>query len=263
MQRQGELILITDVRELSYVFELPEAVRDIGSWNENLSRFVRFGGLQLAAALRLIAGIKEDRSADYSDVKLRKTRGLLPITFIQNGWFQNFRSADAVAEGLPSLRKSLDKAAREWLAIRSVASLPTYFCHLRRTDYATHLDGVTLPLRYYQEAIRRLRPDPSTALLLIASDDIEFARLAFADLENVRFVEEGPELTFAILRLCDAGVISNSTFAWWVGHSVAKRGGRVLAPKNFLGWRTGCETPPGIQTPLFEWIEVNRVGGQP
>lgn len=256
-QRHGsESIRITDIRELENVFELPEGVTDIYAWNRPLSRLFRFGLLQLAATLRLINAIREERSPDYQRVLVRKTRGLLPITYIQNGWYQDYRHLDVLGDSLPVLRASLLKEAEQWHVVNTLPSVPTYFCHLRRTDYATHLDGVTLPLRYYADAIPRLRSEPDQALLLIATDDMEFAELAFGHLPNIRFVEEGPELTFAILSLCDGGIISNSTFAWWVGYTVARRGGRIIAPRHFLGWRTGRETPPGIETPLFEWIDI-------
>ena len=256
LRHPGESIRITDIRELAGVFDLPEGVTDIHAWNRPLSRLFRFGVLQLAAAVRLINGISEERSADYECVRVHKTRGLLPITYISCGWYQDYRHPEALGESLPVLCAPLLQAAHQWHAAHTIPSVPIYFCHLRRTDYASHLDGVTLPLRYYESAIPRLRTDPDKALLLIATDDLEFAQLAFGHLPNIRFVAEGPELTFAILSLCSAGIISNSTFAWWAGYAVARRGGRIIAPRHFLGWRTGRETPPGIETPLFEWIVV-------
>lgn len=256
IRRRDEAIYITDIREFSRVFETPRNVFDIFDWNRPWSRLFKFGVLELAAKLRLVSFIDESCSSDYATVTVGKRRGLLPLTFVRNGWFQDYRNLGSVGEFPLRFKPALQDEAVRWHERRRIDGLPAYFCHIRRTDYSTHLGGVTLPLEFYLRALRILRPVPEKALLLIATDDMEFARLAFKDVSNIRFVDEGPELTLAVLSLCDGGVISNSTFAWWAGYAVAQRGGRVIGPRNFLGWRTGRETPPGIATPDFEWVDV-------
>jgi hypothetical protein len=116
--------------------------------------------------------------------------------------------------------------------------------------------NVCLPFSYYLKALRRLTAEDETKVL-VASDDHEFVELAF---ENVglpyTLIREDVNTTFAILSMCDAGVISNSSFSWWAGLMVARRGGRVIAPKNWTGWKDNECTPPTIQTPHFEWLSA-------
>lgn len=148
------------MRELAGVFELPGRVTQVHAWNRRLGRMFGFRSLQWAAALRLINSVAENASADYQVVEVRKTRGLLPITYVQNGWYQDHHVAQSLRARLPPIRDSLLDAARVWHGKNAESSRPTVFCHLRRTDYATHLGGVMLPLAYYEHAIQRLRPDP-------------------------------------------------------------------------------------------------------
>jgi hypothetical protein len=57
---------------------------------------------------------------------------------------------------------------------------------------------------------------------------------------------------FCILTLCDGGIMSNSTFAWWGGFLMKK--GPLIAPKYWFGFKSKVEFPRGISPSFAEIV---------
>jgi hypothetical protein len=258
-QRTGsQTIHMSDFADFLSCFTLPAGVRTFRFRDSRVARLLLRGLLlRTAAALRLISRIRE---VDHNGhvVGTARSSGLLPITWIDGGFYQHYRWAEQASDFL-EFRTDIRSAAEHWLDERCSPGEHRIFCHVRRADYLNfQLAGsnLALPLSYYRDALQRHLAHKPDARIIFASDDVEFVELAFADIADALIIRENPCVTMAIMSLCDAGVISNSSFSWWPGLLVARRNGRVVAPRNWLGWADDICEPPGIEHPAFEWIEV-------
>lgn len=105
-----------------------------------------------------------------------------------------------------------------------IESAPSVAIHVRRGDYvslpsAARFHG-TLPLNYYQEAVRRIRACDRDAMWVVFSDDIEWCRgaLTFLDGQSL-FVDHNKGRDawqdLHLMSLCQHHIIANSSFSWW------------------------------------------------
>jgi hypothetical protein len=109
------------------------------------------------------------------------------------------------------------------------------FIHIRGKDYLEqkHRDTFgNLAPAYYEKLLRenfadfRSRP-------MIFSDDPTFAKSILPD--NAHYEMQSPELTdewetFALMASAKLACIANSSFSWWSGMVVRRRGGRIISP---------------------------------
>lgn len=131
--------------------------------------------------------------------------------------------------------------------------------HVRRGDYL--LSGNMFPpvSRKYlvtgtKAALERLGLGdvPADASVLVFSNDLPWCEANLAKklsslAANVRFVSGANEVDdFWTMRLCDAHVISNSTFSWWA--SYRNRSGVTVAPARWFG----------PTNPIKEWSRTYR-----
>lgn len=127
--------------------------------------------------------------------------------------------------------------------------------HIRRTDYLRYgKRDISLPIEYFRRELNRI-PDLEQYKVVFVSDDIDFVRKAFGHNPNYLFVANSEIVDFQLIQNADIAIISNSTFSWWAAY-LSIRNKRVIAPKNWLGFRIGREHPKGIMTPHFEWVNV-------
>jgi hypothetical protein len=107
--------------------------------------------------------------------------------------------------------------------------------HVRRGDY------VRLPnhhpvqtLEYYNKSIEYLKD--STDLFIIFSDDIEWCKENFKNLDNTIYIEaEKDYIEIYLMSLCDNNIISNSSFSWWGAWLNEKENKIVIGPKIWFG----------------------------
>lgn len=107
--------------------------------------------------------------------------------------------------------------------------------HIRRGDYVKI--GCTLPLSYYQKAMKAMSEEIQSIKFYIFSDDIEFAKNAlrkFEGKENAVFWEDcGKESTlndFFLMSSCKHQIIANSTFSWWAAYVNGNENKKIFAP---------------------------------
>ena len=70
--------------------------------------------------------------------------------------------------------------------------------------------------------------------LLIFSDDMDYCRLHFAGLKNVKFAEGDAIEQLCAMSLCDHFIISNSTFSWWGAYLGEKDHTKIIRPLKAL-----------------------------
>lgn len=185
------------------------------------------------------------------DAALTVTQGWLPITYVE-GYFQ--RPLDApVPFGLAEANL---RRARQQLEI--CGDRRPVFLHVRRGDYLNYTveDGVRplLDEGYYRQALRHLQKAQPRLHYFLLGDSPEWCAQVFADLEPQTIPTNSPLDDLALMSLCDGGILSNSTFAWWgarLGPGTLPR----IAPRYWLGWPVGRWIPRKIMTPWLEYID--------
>ena len=127
--------------------------------------------------------------------------------------------------------------------------------HVRRTDYLLSENNVpALCATYQRRAIETIRQKVAFPRWFIFSDDIEWCRKEFADLEDAVFVsgnEAEPWEDIRLMAACRHHVIANSSFSWW-GAFLGDSCGLTIYPKP---WFKGLEIPSsGVPS---DWIAVS------
>ena len=91
-------------------------------------------------------------------------------------------------------------------------------------------------LNFFQQALENIRNQTYSNLEIIISNN-------------------GPKIDLSIMSLCNSGIMSASSFAWW-GAYLMKKKQYIVFPKYWLGWKTKVESHPGIQPPWSNIIDV-------
>ncbi len=132
---------------------------------------------------------------------------------------------------------------------------PTITVQIRRTDYLNYQNrDISLPIEYFQRQLDRIT-DLERYQVFFVSDDLDFVKRSIAALPNFNFVSNDEIIDFQLIQNADIAIISNSTFSWWAAY-LSPKNNRVIAPKNWMGFRIGREHPRGIMTERFEWVDV-------
>lgn len=112
--------------------------------------------------------------------------------------------------------------------------------HIRRGDYlkpeVLKYHGA-MDEEYYRNAVQLLKTKYSDLSYFIFSDDINYAKQLFQNLENVSFVD----LNFGkdswkdmyLMSICHHHIIANSSFSWW-GAWLSQKEGTTVAPENWF-----------------------------
>lgn len=217
-------------------------------WVLSVTRRVLDPLLGFALRLGLIGAYLE------ADGAISRRRGLLPITLIR-GYFQDARRAAQWPWTTP--RRPFYAGPRSALA--QAEGRHPIFLHIRRTDYALiDLGGgrtPMLPYSYYDDALKRFGPLESVHVFVVG-DDQEWSREHFSWLPHKTFSGFGPAEDLALMSLCQGGIVSNSSFAWW-GARVSAQTLPVIAPLHWMGWPLKVWSPATIQTDEFTYIRVD------
>ena len=123
-----------------------------------------------------------------------------------------------------------------------IASKPeSVSVHIRRGDYVSipKIAAVhrTLPLSYYEKAIKIILEKAPNAHFFISSDDINWARENFPKNYPTTFISS-PEISdyeeLMLMSLCKRHIIANSTFSWWGAWLNLNSEQIVVAPKEWF-----------------------------
>lgn len=108
--------------------------------------------------------------------------------------------------------------------------------HIRRGDYLKFPNHHPLPtLDYYITAIQGIRKKRDVRCILVFSDDITWCKKELRSPE-IRFIEGLQDYEdMLLMSLCNANVISNSSFSWWASYFNHNPDKIVYAPKTWFG----------------------------
>jgi hypothetical protein len=234
---------------------------------DQLPKWIRFGILRLiaklGAQLLLIGSAWESRKDfDYS-VVLRK--GLIPGVYLL---YPSYFQYEQVISEIPAdfrLKSNLVEQANAWLADRlgQFAPRPLVFVHVRRGDYLTWPSAefpAILDLAWYRRAMALVRIETKKPLFLILTDDPFYAEDIFSDEDDTFISNNGPLVDLALMSLCQHGILSASSFAWWGAwfSRQAKKENKesfYVAPNFWAGHRRKQWHPEGFKTDWMIYIE--------
>lgn len=145
-------------------------------------------------------------------------------------------------------------------AKRFLSNIPEYytkvFVHVRRGDYTFESfmgeQGIALPMNYFNNAINIIKEKVEKPFFIFLSDEPEYIMNHFQEIEPKIISRNSMQVDLAIMTMCKAGIISNSSFSWWGAYLNAEKE-IIIAPKYWYGWKQQVEFPSGIQ-PSFSIV---------
>jgi hypothetical protein len=207
---------------------------------------------KLAVQLRLIDGIRQlpevfmvDGVAhSWPGDTLQYSRGLISqVLFIDRGYYQDSSlGPEATFQPKPG---HLEHAKA---VLETLPAGPRAFVHVRRGDYrnwSAFGRSPLLDLQYFRDGMARIRESHPGTQFILLSDELPAMTAEFASEGVHPFHGANVYEDFAMMTLCDGGVISNSTLSWW-GGCKCRRTLPVVAPRGFIAFGLGFEYPPGI-----------------
>jgi len=198
------------------------------------------------------------------DVHLRglpdwvEKKGLLTnIRYVNTDFFQSeyFFDAERISSSNLRIRDGYLSDARQFLS--NICKCYTkVFVHIRRGDYISVSfmgeQGIILPESYFENAINLIKEQVNMPFFIFLSDESAYIEGCFQEVEPKIISRNPMQVDLAIMTLCKAGVISNSSFSWWGAYLMDERD-LVIAPKYWYGWKQQIESHPCIQ-PSFSVI---------
>jgi hypothetical protein len=111
---------------------------------------------------------------------------------------------------------------------------------VRRGDFVNNKSHEYCDLNWYNIAISSIKKNSEIENVYITSDDLDWCKINFHHLENVKFMSGDLKNQFRYFYGCDNFVISNSSFGWW--GSWYSNSENVICPKIWypddLRWNT-------------------------
>ena len=178
--------------------------------------------------------------------------GLLSrVTFVDGGHYQNASLWPAIWPApLFRVRPELSAAASRYLNSISTDRCRPAFVHVRRGDYrhfVTYgLSDLSLPVRFYSDAIRELRKCIGDRHLVFVTDDPQWVDENFRDIGSKTVASFSAAMDFAIMTQCTSGILSNSTFSLAAAFMLGAPE-LLIAPRFWFGFRIQKWIPPRIE----------------
>jgi hypothetical protein len=177
-------------------------------------------------------------------------RGKIPFLVMMKGYFESPQlHARNLAEFF-RLKETILAKVRPVLAALPQGSVPV-FVHVRRGDLVDHVPKEPsdikrmVPDSYYQEAVSMFLRRHPRSFFLVVGDDPDHAEALFSAIDTKLISRRSAAEDLALMSLCDGGVLSNSTFAWWGAFFGTHKLGCTI-PKYWSGWAAGVWDPPAI-----------------
>jgi len=182
------------------------------------------------------------------------------IRYVDTNFFQSETFLNPASASKLRIKEEFCAEARQFLS-RIPEGHTKVFVHIRRGDYINESfmgeRGIDLPKSYFESAIRITRESFENPFFIFLSDDPSFVKCCFRDFEPQIISKNSMEVELAIMTMCDAGIISNSSYSWWGAYLMSTRK-KIIAPKYWYGWKQKVESHIGIQPTFSDVIEVSE-----
>jgi Glycosyl transferase family 11 len=200
---------------------------------------------------KLISYVEQKKDEDFNPLPtLIKKRGFFSfITFVNTDFFQSEKFFKRNIVGKIQMKQKYISIASDFLSIIPIGYIKI-FIHVRRGDYLNIIfkgcHGIELPFEYFEKGIIILKSQIEKPFFIFISDDTAYVEKLFQHVEPKIISKNSMEVDFAIMTLCDAAIISNSSFSWWGAYLIKNRK-VVISPKYWYGWKKKVESHIGIQ----------------
>ena len=159
-----------------------------------------------------------------------------------DGYWQNVRYFAEIREVLLEEFRYMGKlSAMQQQVVEEMRTTNSVMLHVRRGDYlieSTASMYVNLQKEYYDAALKYIEDRVPGRKVFVFSDDIEWCKKEFSDLQEVIFVDKSistnQHTDLEMMKSCKYFVIANSTFSWWGAWLSTYHNKIVVAPQNWF-----------------------------
>lgn len=268
LQRRGERIVTSGFEEMLGVFDIGPGVFNVRRQDRYTRTFIDKVLVpylfEPMAKYRIVSSLVQQKipygQHQIATNTVTKTEGVFKrFRYVRLGFFQSEAlMGDEIANVL-TIKPVYMEAAGRFLADIPETSHKV-FVHIRRGDYlewsVLGVKNPTLPLAYFHDRIAWFMQNKPNSFFVFLSDDPAFVAEEFSGVANKKISRDNPVGTdLAIMTLCDSGIISNSSLAWWGAYLMKKRD-TVFAPKFWLGFKQRVWCPDGIRPSFARSVEV-------
>ena len=190
--------------------------------------------------------------------KLIVKNGIFKNMLLINGFFQREKY---VIKNFNSYLKNNpieNKAIQTIKSIKKNNKQKIFFVHIRLTDGITNPSKkypAVLPLAWFFKCQHILQKKFSNCKFIYLSDDTKYLRENF---RNETYIQN-KELffNFFLMKNCDGGIISPSTFSWWACY-LSNQKDNFYAPKHWIGHKRRKTFPKFIETSFLKYQLVSK-----
>lgn len=259
LSKPNEQIVLLGFKSLKETFDGIEA-EVFDSKTKNLQSFFLYkfyGSINFLSENRFFSRLSELKDAP----QVKQTRGLVDsLAVVQESFFQGESFFDFGVIKSLHIKKDLLMQAQQIINDVTKSKIPI-FIHIRRGDYLVwpYLSfPAVLPASYYIECINMIRSKIENSFLFFVSDDIFYVKDIFGELEDSYISEKSDIEDFALMTLCQGGVLSASSFSWWTAYLSSFHHGNDLffAPQYWAGHRIGEFYPKFIKSDFLKYVDV-------
>ncbi|MEA5452265.1 alpha-1,2-fucosyltransferase [Leptolyngbya sp. CCNP1308] len=185
---------------------------------------------------------------------------LKTITVVEQNYFQSESFFDPSIVKSLVLKPELLAFAKQSLEQLPLRRIPIYV-HVRRGDYLNWPDkenSAVLPNSYYRKCINLIKADIPDAFFVFTSDEPDYIKATFGDLDNFYISTGTAAEDFALMTQCQGGILSASSFAWWAAYFARlwQNSSVFLAPKYWAGHSKQQWYPAFIKSSFLTYVEV-------
>jgi hypothetical protein len=250
VRKGDEFVVLMGYDDLRNVFDVPRHISI-----SMTSRFVRMAvnrfirpAVNLMSDMRIISTVRidtEDVLGGYAREldSTTKTQGLIKaISYHRSGFFQCERFVPSNFWEVVSIKKKFLLQANKILDELPHDSYRV-FVQVRRGDYEGYkVYGKTtmVSVEYYERQMNWFRKNKVGSKFILLGDDADWMQSKFGIQEDViipNAAEAGIDM--ALMSICQAGILSASSFGWWGAYMMKKRD-VVFAPRYWLGFSSQC-----------------------
>jgi len=215
----------------------------------------------LSKKLGIIGFIEEKKVGERSE--FIRTPGMLKnVYFCETMYFQSEDLIDQVTAAQLGPKPAIMNRAK--LITQKIPEHfnEKYFVHIRRGDYATFPypnASAMLSMEWFSRQMDSVRKNSKAPYFIIVTDDVEYAKKYFGAMNDVYVSTESEEVDLGLMSMCEGGILSASSFAWWGAYLARRNNPNALfiAPKYWWGFPLGKWMPPNIKTSWIEYVETS------
>jgi hypothetical protein len=206
--------------------------------------------IKISKKLRLINFVVED-----DNQKISRTAGFFnKITFI-NGHFENEKYVNKKVFLQFKQMKQEVKALKFINNLKKRFNSQIFFVHIRLTDQLIGCfkeASSELPLAWYFKCKKILKKKFKKIKFIYLSDDLSFLKENFK--KDIYIESRDKYFNFFLMKNCDGGILSPSTFSWWAAFLSNKN--IFYAPEYWHGHKKKKFWPKHMRSSFIKYIPV-------